>query len=265
MNPFAHFALGSELLSGGKVCEQVSSTCSDAASKKSDANSPCHSLPVSSPSRKRTIHAENFESSTPDSRTTVPKKKKKTVNKSSPEIMKSFWKELKSLTSNYPFAVLLTGVLGAQTRDIVTVGVMRQLAVSLGGDICPLNICSKSFEELEINIKRLNYCHKKTKSMMNLASIFTKESVPSTMHGLKTIPGVGPVISELILQVAFEEKFGLDSSDSVGDKGDTVDYGDIGALANTNNEQDNSIKQVVEIISISSDDDEDVFDDGDCV
>ena len=190
MNPFAHFAFGSKSLSDNVV-------------EKSENPTTFVSKAISSPpSLKRGVELSKSSSSPINS--TLPKKKKKsTSNKSSPEIMATYWIELKNLTTNYPFAVLLTGVLGAQTRDVVTVGVMRQLASSLGGDICPLNICSQSFDALETTIKRLNYCHKKTRTMMDLAAIFRMEPVPSTLHGLKTIPGVGPVISEIILRIAF--------------------------------------------------------------
>ena len=208
MNPFAQFAFGAKPSCSTSASNNtnVDSDSDNEVRQVVDDGSESKTGEKASPlQRKRTANDPQTSKTTKKTRNN---NKCGTSNKSSPEIMAAYWIELKGLTSNYPFAVLLTGVLGAQTRDIVTVGVMKDLAASLGGDICPLNICSRSFDELEFAIKRLNYCHKKTRSMMDLAAIFRTEPVPSTMHGLKTIPGVGPVISEIILRIAFGAKFG---------------------------------------------------------
>mmetsp|Transcript_24210 Transcript_24210/g.41114 ORF Transcript_24210/g.41114 Transcript_24210/m.41114 type:complete len:251 (+) Transcript_24210:76-828(+) len=198
MNPFAHFAYGSLPPSNNSGKDITDPIVVDETIDNTES--------ALSPPRKRKSDESNPQSAVSD----IIKKKRSTKsnvsNKSSPEIMAAFWVELRSFTSNYPFAVLLTGVLGAQTRDIVTVGVMKQLAEFLGGDVCPLNISSHTFDELEPVIKRLNYCHKKTRSMMDLAALFRSDPVPSTLHGLKTVPGVGPVISEMILRVAYGAK-----------------------------------------------------------
>ena len=212
MNPFANFAY---VATPGGNSEQENSDSYDINAKVIDAvtSTECETSNLNRKRRTESPVKSCSNHKVKDNATEQLKKKKK-ANKSSPEIMANFWIELKGLTTNYPFAVLLTGVLGAQTRDVVTVGVMKNLASFLGGDIHPLNIYSKSFDELESCIKRLNYCHKKTTSMLKLAEIFRKEPVPSTMHGLKTIPGVGPVISEIILRVAF----GVNNSESSNDE-----------------------------------------------
>lgn len=210
MNPFAHFAFGSTVKPPDNDAGEPSSGAELSTTVETESLSPLQ--------KKRTV--ERIQSCSTSIANSTTKRKKKnasncgTSNKSDPEIMATFWVELRSLTSNYPFAVLLTGVLGSQTRDVVTVGVMKHLAASLDNDICPLNICAKTFDELELLIKRLNYCHKKTRSMMDLAVLFRSEAVPSTLHGLKTVPGVGPVISEIVLRVAFGANYGATHSDN---------------------------------------------------
>jgi endonuclease III len=209
MNPFAHFAFCSKSISGAPegIVTNVSSTAINTQNDTVSEIVISSSSPPQSVSRKRLVEEYQPHMHHTHSSSSITKKKRKVKsgasNKSNPEIMSTYWIELRGLTSNYPFAVLLTGVLGAQTRDVVTVGVMKALASNLGGDINPLNICLRSFDELETAVKRLNYCHKKTRTMMDLAAMFRDEPVPSTMHGLKTVPGVGPVISEIILRVAF--------------------------------------------------------------
>lgn len=48
--------------------------------------------------------------------------KKRKIAPSDPMLMVNWWEELKLLSTNYPFAVMVTGILGSQCRDIVTIG-----------------------------------------------------------------------------------------------------------------------------------------------
>jgi hypothetical protein len=101
MNPFAAFAFG-----GDKVSSDHTSI----------------SLSHSSSVLKRNFDSkagknDNFE------------KRKRKITPSDPMLMVNWWEELKLLTTNYPFAVMVTGILGSQCRDIVTIGKCQYIKI----------------------------------------------------------------------------------------------------------------------------------------
>jgi hypothetical protein len=117
------------------------------------------------------------------------KKITRITNKSNEEIMRSWWIELRNLTNNYPFAVILTGVVGSQVRDIVTVSALRNIATITNNDITPESVHSLSDEQLQDAIKSVNYCNVKFKTIRKLSAILCFQSVPDDAKGLMELPG----------------------------------------------------------------------------
>lgn len=105
------------------------------------------------------------------------------------EFMTRWWEDLRSLTSNYPFAVMITGVLGAQARDIVTVAALRRLAVRVDNDICPKKLSSFDVDSFEEIIRTVNHCRKKSKTIIDLSKIIERRTMPTTRIGLCQLPG----------------------------------------------------------------------------
>jgi endonuclease III len=159
MNPFASFAFGEQ-----KVID---------------------------PLNKRPLSEEN-RSDQPPIKIAKPQpvvQKKRLNTHSSPHLMLNWWQDLHGLTSNYPFGVLITGVLGSQCRDIVTIAALRKLANLVDNDISPQNIGRLTVDTLESAIKTCNYCFKKANLILQLSILFQNKPVPSTSHGLLAIPG----------------------------------------------------------------------------
>jgi endonuclease III len=105
--------------------------------------------------------------------------------------MLEWWKELRGLAaSDYPFAVMITGVLGAQARDIVSVAALRRLAAHVDNDLSPQNLSRLDIDSLEDKIRTVNHCRKKSKTIIDLAKIILRKSMPSTRIGLCQLPGM---------------------------------------------------------------------------
>ena len=132
---------------------------------------------------------DDFFSVGDSKRLSKEKKKPRASKPSDPKLMIDWWEELKCLTSSYPFAVMITSVLGSQCRDIVTIGAMRNLAKLVNNDLSPQSISALPFVEIEEAIKTLNYCKKKAALLQNLALKFSQEPVPSTSAGLLKVHG----------------------------------------------------------------------------
>ena len=103
--------------------------------------------------------------------------------------MQQWWKDLRELTTNFAFAVLVTGVLGAQARDIVTVAALKRLAADVEGDICPERLAKFDIDSLERIICTVNHCRKKSKVIIDLSRIILRRSMPTTHSGLCQLPG----------------------------------------------------------------------------
>lgn len=153
----------------------------DDINNHSSIDVPSKTIPQSS-SKKSLLCAKRRKSSECD----VRKSSKPKLND---DLMIKWWKDLKSLTSNYPFAVMVTGILGAQTRDSVNIITLRNLAKATNNDISPQTIMNMSIEEIAQVIKSLNYCHKKVSTLRSIAEMFLDCEVPNSISALLKIPG----------------------------------------------------------------------------
>lgn len=102
MNPFEAFAFSAATMR--------------LPTKKIDTN---QSRGASSCDQKRKLPISSLQHSTD--------KRKRKIASSDPSIMMKWWEDLKSLTTAYPFGVMVTGILGSQCRDIVTIGIFARL------------------------------------------------------------------------------------------------------------------------------------------
>lgn len=103
--------------------------------------------------------------------------------------MTQWWTDLRALTSNYPFAVMITGVIGAQARDVVSVAALRKLAAQVDNDIAPLKLSAFNVDSLEAIIRTVNHCRKKSKTIIDLSKIILRRAMPATRVGLCQLPG----------------------------------------------------------------------------
>ncbi len=162
----------------------------DFAYNEEDGEEPSYSTcrHAIAPSTKRPIRDTGATKAEPRKKQKIAKKEQK--EKIPTDLMKNWWTELKSLTTNYPFAVLITGVLGSQARDVVTVAALKRIAVLTNNDISPRAVSSLKFYVLEDAIKTVNYCNKKTHTILTLSNILISKEVPRTVESLCLLPGI---------------------------------------------------------------------------
>jgi endonuclease III len=106
-------------------------------------------------------------------------------------------------TEEYRFQTLVSLMLSPQTRDPVTAEAMRNLqALSCSVD----GICGLSEVEIMDAISNVSFFRRKAEHIRKTALIIRNSHdghVPSDLPSLLALPGVGPKIAFLTLQVAF--------------------------------------------------------------
>jgi endonuclease-3 len=123
------------------------------------------------------------------------------------DAFQQYWKVLESTQTNFPYAVLVAGVLGSQTRDIVTIATTKALIEYVGGQLSPQVISVLPHDELLSILKKCNYCNMKTKYLINLSKqLIEKPDSISNLQGLLSLQGVGPKIAHLVLCVAYKQE-----------------------------------------------------------
>ena len=117
-----------------------------------------------------------------------------------------FFAEIKiSQNENFPFCVLCAGILGTQTHDSVAIKATRVLIEACGGQLSAAALIKFSQQEITELIKFCNFFNNKGKYIFGLAQIlFSKPVVLADFKYLTSLPGVGPKIANLTLDVAFD-------------------------------------------------------------
>lgn len=102
---------------------------------------------------------------------------------------------------------MLIGILGSQTRDIVSINTIKNLIIYCNGNITP-NIIANIDSTILLNIiKHCNYCNMKTKYLINVSKeLIEKPEKIETLQGLLSLNGVGPKIAHLVLSVAYNQE-----------------------------------------------------------
>jgi endonuclease-3 len=123
------------------------------------------------------------------------------------DAFQEYWKVLESTQNNFPFSVLVAGVLGSQTRDIVSIATTKDLIDFIGGQLSPEHIIALPDEALLNIIKKCNYCNMKTKYLLTISKqLIEKPEKIKTLSGLLSLTGVGPKIAHLVLSVAYKNE-----------------------------------------------------------
>lgn len=117
-----------------------------------------------------------------------------------------FFAEIKkSQNENFPFCVLCAGILGTQTHDSTAIKATRVLIQACDGRLSPAALCKFSQQEITELIKFCNFFNNKGKYIFSLAQILLSNPVVlADFKYLTSLPGVGPKIANLTLDVAFD-------------------------------------------------------------
>jgi endonuclease-3 len=109
----------------------------------------------------------------------------------------------------YRFAVLLSLMLSSQTRDELTAKAMNNLGEQ---GISVENILNMTDEMLDESIKCVGFHNRKTVYIKKTAQILRDkydDDTPSTLKEVLELPGVGPKMGHLFMQVAWDKTVGI--------------------------------------------------------
>ena len=108
------------------------------------------------------------------------------------------------------FQILVALVLSPQTKDQATAQAMEKLY-----SLCPVtpsSILAFTLEKLDTAIKSVGFHRKKAENLLKIAHICKEHhnsDIPQDLVGLQKLPGVGPKIAHLTMQVAWEQTVGI--------------------------------------------------------
>ncbi|EKX72474.1 endonuclease III family member protein [Theileria equi strain WA] len=111
--------------------------------------------------------------------------------------------------ATYEFQTLVACMLSSQTKDQVTaqtMDVLKKRGLTLD------SIMEISEEELDTLISRVGFHNTKAKNIKKTATIIHEKfggRVPDTMEELVSLPGVGPKMANLVIQLAFKRIDGI--------------------------------------------------------
>lgn len=109
------------------------------------------------------------------------------------------------------FHTLLGLILSSQTRDEVTSSAVKRLQKSFP-PFSPKEAITISEEELADLIKPVSFHKRKSKYILNVSKILLDKydgDIPSTMNDLLSLPGVGPKMANLCMQIAWNKTVGI--------------------------------------------------------
>jgi len=110
----------------------------------------------------------------------------------------------------FEFQTLVCLMLSSQTKDpVVGAAVERMRAANL---LSVDFMRTKSFDQVEKVIYGVGFHKRKATFLVNSANIIHDEhngKVPSTFHGLCSLPGVGPKMAMIVMDVAFDQCLGV--------------------------------------------------------
>ncbi|KAK3811176.1 MAG: DNA repair protein-like protein Ntg1 [Benniella sp.] len=110
------------------------------------------------------------------------------------------------------FQTLMSLVLSSQTKDTVTSVAIRRLQKELKGGLTIQSVIDVPSDELNSIIAAVGFHNKKTIFMKQVAEICKTKyngDIPDTAEDLIALPGVGPKMAYLTLQVAWKKNLGI--------------------------------------------------------
>lgn len=111
------------------------------------------------------------------------------------------------IVQNRRFATLVSLMLSSQTKDEITDGAISRLRAALGGSISIDGIVGADESIISQAIQKVGFWRRKTgylkKAAQKLRDDFNSD-VPKTVDELCSLPGVGPKMAFLALQVAWK-------------------------------------------------------------
>ncbi|KAI7863545.1 DNA glycosylase [Spinellus fusiger] len=110
------------------------------------------------------------------------------------------------------FQTLVALMLSAQTKDTVTSVVVKSLQTTLPGGLGLQSILNIDEQELDYRIRAVGFHTKKAMYIKKTAEIIRDKfngDIPNTIEDLVTLPGVGPKMGYLTLQVAWNINSGI--------------------------------------------------------
>ncbi|KAK0185841.1 DNA glycosylase [Armillaria mellea] len=113
---------------------------------------------------------------------------------------------------NQRFATLVSLMLSSQTKDEVTDTAVKQLRVALGGSISLQGIIDAEDSSIAEAIAKVGFWRRKTQYIKQTAIRLRDEfdsDVPKTVDELCSLPGVGPKMAFLALQIAWNLNHGI--------------------------------------------------------
>ncbi|CAM9154758.1 unnamed protein product [Discosporangium mesarthrocarpum] len=131
-------------------------------------------------------------------------------------------KSLKDSSEGSPaqvrFQVLLSGILSARTRDAVTAQAMGQIREACAPwAVSPTRLLEVGGEEcLEDLLYPVGFAKTKAKHILTVCRMLAdgeegREAgdIPSTVKGLRSLPGVGPKVAHLVMDIAWGDCIGI--------------------------------------------------------
>ncbi|KAF9978367.1 DNA N-glycosylase and apurinic/apyrimidinic (AP) lyase [Actinomortierella ambigua] len=110
------------------------------------------------------------------------------------------------------FQTLMSLVLSSQTKDTVTSVAVRRLQRELKGGLTIQGVLDVGHDELNTIISAVGFHNKKTVFMKQIAEICRTQyagDIPDSAEDLMALPGVGPKMAYLTLQVAWQKNMGI--------------------------------------------------------
>ncbi|CAN1833566.1 Endonuclease III homolog 1, chloroplastic [Linum perenne] len=108
------------------------------------------------------------------------------------------------------FAVLISSLLSSQTKDHVTHGAIQRL--DQNGLLCPEAIEKADETAIKELIYPVGFYTRKASNMKKIATIcLTKYDgdIPNSLEGLLSLPGIGPKMAHLVMNVAWDDVQGI--------------------------------------------------------
>lgn len=110
------------------------------------------------------------------------------------------------------FQTLVSLMLSSQTKDTVTSAAVIKMQNEMEGGLCLESILNIDEATLDNMIKTVGFHTKKASYIKRTAEILRDQydgDIPSDIEGLTSLPGVGPKMGYLTLQVAWNKNLGI--------------------------------------------------------
>ncbi|KAI6094042.1 DNA glycosylase, partial [Pisolithus croceorrhizus] len=120
------------------------------------------------------------------------------------------WKEQDPKNSR--FATLISLMLSSQTKDEVTDAAVAKLRTAVGGSLSVDAVIAADEATISEAISKVGFWRRKTQYIKQAAQRLRDDfdsDVPKTVDELCSLPGVGPKMAFLALQVAWKLNFGI--------------------------------------------------------